>query len=79
MTYRFVELAQPDAPSLEQTVNEWIERGWALEAIRFAPDGRAFVSFVKDRAKRIDLGELDLGEAAPLELEVEPKKKRKKK
>ena len=83
MRYRFVEVETVTAAKLEAVVNEWVERGWQLDAIRFVVgDGErrprmAFVSFFRDVVKHEDLGELDLGEAAPVELELDRSNARK--
>ena len=77
MKYRFVEVEVVTAAKLEAVVNEWVERGWQLDAIRFVVgDGErrprmAFVSFFRDVVRHEDLGELDLGESEPLELEMD--------
>jgi hypothetical protein len=68
------------AEAIEEAVNHWVGLGWTLEGIRFPGDGRTLVSFVRDRVKRIDLGEIDLGDAEPLHVELgEPVKKKRKK
>jgi len=52
--YKFVELPVVTEDTLEETVNAWVGKGWALEAIRFVVTehsrrpSMAFVSFVRD-------------------------------
>ncbi len=52
-TYKFVELSIVTDETLEETVNEWVARGWAFDAIRFVTNESsrrpvmAFVSFVR--------------------------------
>jgi len=54
--YKFVELSVVTEESLERTVNDWVAKGWQLDAIRFVVgEGSrrpqmAFVSFVRDEA-----------------------------
>jgi hypothetical protein len=54
--YKFVELPVVTEDTLEETVNAWVGKGWALEAIRFVVTehsrrpAMAFVSFVRDGA-----------------------------
>jgi hypothetical protein len=75
--YRFVEVEVVTAEALEVVTNLWVERGWQLDAIRFViGDGErrprmAFVSFVRDEVKHVELGEIDFGEAAPFEVEMD--------
>jgi len=53
LKYKFVELSIVTDETLEATVNEWVERGWQLEAIHFAMressrrPAMAFVAFVR--------------------------------
>jgi hypothetical protein len=54
LRYKFVELSVVTDESLEQVVNEWVARGWHLDAIRFVVGEAsrrpvmAFVSFVRE-------------------------------
>lgn len=54
MIYKFVELSIVTDETLEQTVNEWVAKGWQLDGIRFVTTEAsrrpqmAFVSFVRD-------------------------------
>lgn len=34
--YKVVELSSVDESSLERTINEWSERGWAFDGVQFA-------------------------------------------
>ena len=34
--YKVVELSAVDEATIEQTVNEWVQKGWALDGIQFA-------------------------------------------
>jgi hypothetical protein len=74
--YKFVE-CPVEAEAIEDAVNGWVERGWTFEGLRFPGDGRALVSFFKEAGKRIDLGEIDLGEAEPLSVELDHAKKKR--
>ena len=53
LAYKFVELSTVTDETLEEAVNEWVRKGWALEAIHFAMrdsshrPAMAFVSFVR--------------------------------
>jgi hypothetical protein len=77
MIYRFVEVEVVTAETLEEVTNLWVERGWQLDAIRFViGDGdrrprMAFVSFVRDEVRHVELGEIDLGDAEPFEYEMD--------
>ena len=79
MKFKFVEVPVL-AEAIEEAVNHWVERGWTFENVRFPGDGRALVSFQRESGKRIDLGEIDLGDSEPLHVELgEPVKKKRKK
>lgn len=52
--YKFVELSVVTDETIEDTVNEWVGKGWQLDGIRFVTGDAsrrpqmAFVSFVRD-------------------------------
>jgi hypothetical protein len=52
--YKFVELSIVTDETIEQTVNEWVAKGWQLDGIRFVTSEAsrrpqmAFVSFTRD-------------------------------
>lgn len=52
--YKFVELSTVTDETLEQAVNEWVQRGWELDDIRFVVTehsrrpAMAFVSFTRE-------------------------------
>jgi hypothetical protein len=54
LRYKFVELSTVTDETLETAVNEWVEQGWQLDAIRFVVTehsrrpAMAFVSFTRD-------------------------------
>jgi hypothetical protein len=54
VVYKFVELSVVTEDSLEDTVNEWVGRGWQLDAVRFVVTehsrrpSMAFVSFIRE-------------------------------
>jgi hypothetical protein len=54
LTYKFVELSIVTDESIEEAVNTWVSRGWALEGIRFVTSEAsrrpqmAFISFTRD-------------------------------
>jgi hypothetical protein len=54
LQYKFIELSVVTDETLEAAVNQWVARGWQLDAIRFAMSeasrrpAMAFVSFVRD-------------------------------
>jgi hypothetical protein len=56
ITYKFVELSLVTDESIEEAVNDWVSKGWHLDAIRFVVgDGSrrpqmAFISFVREDA-----------------------------
>jgi hypothetical protein len=56
LRYKFVEISLVTDEALEETVNEWVGKGWALEGIRFAVrdssrrPSMAFVSFVREHS-----------------------------
>ena len=35
MRYKVVEVAQVDEGTLEQTLNEWVQRGWHFDGLQF--------------------------------------------
>ena len=51
--YKFVEISPVTDETIEECVNEWVQRGWQLEGIRFVISehskrpGMAFVSFTR--------------------------------
>lgn len=53
--YKFVELSIVTDDTIEETVNEWVGKGWQFDGIRFVTgDGSrrpqmAFVSFVREQ------------------------------
>jgi len=59
LQYKFVELSIVTDETLEETVNEWVARGWNLEGIRFVTTDHskrpamAFVSFTRETAAAI--------------------------
>ena len=52
--YKFVELSPVTDETIEACVNEWVQRGWHLDGIRFVVSehskrpGMAFVSFTRE-------------------------------
>ena len=64
LAYKFVELSTVTDETLEEVVNEWVRKGWALEAIHFAMrdssrrPAMAFVAFVRQE-KNEDRSESD--------------------
>ena len=52
--YKFVELSPVTDETIEECVNDWVQRGWALEGIRFVMSehskrpSMAFVSFIRE-------------------------------
>jgi hypothetical protein len=52
--YKFVELSTVTDQQIEDTVNDWVAKGWQLDGIRFAMSdasrrpAMAFVSFTRD-------------------------------
>lgn len=61
--YKFVELSPVTDETIEECVNEWVQRGWHLEGIRFVTTehskrpGMAFVSFTRDAPQAVADGE----------------------
>jgi hypothetical protein len=55
IVYKFVELSIVTDETLEETVNEWVGKGWVLDGIHFAMrdaskrPAMAFVAFVRDK------------------------------
>jgi len=64
LAYKFVELSTVTDETLEEVVNEWVRKGWSLEAIHFAMrdssrrPAMAFVAFVRQE-KNEDRSESD--------------------
>ena len=54
LTYKFVELLQVTDADLEELVNKWVAKGWALDEIRFVVTDHsrrpamAYVSFTRE-------------------------------
>lgn len=54
ITYKFVELSVVTDESIEEAVNDWVQKGWQLDAIRFVVGEAsrrpqmAFISFTKE-------------------------------
>jgi hypothetical protein len=36
LLYKVVEVSNVDEASLEQAINEWVQRGWSLDGVQFA-------------------------------------------
>jgi hypothetical protein len=59
LVYKFVELTIVTDETIEAAVNEWVGKGWQLEAIRFAMSdasmrpAMAFVSFVRSAGPKL--------------------------
>jgi hypothetical protein len=57
--YKFVELSPVTDETIEDCVNEWVQRGWHLEGIRFVTSehskrpGMAFVSFTREASQDV--------------------------
>ena len=57
--YKFVELTPVTDETIEDCVNEWVQRGWHLEGIRFVVSehskrpGMAFVSFTREALQAV--------------------------
>jgi hypothetical protein len=55
--YKFVELSPVTDETIEECVNDWVQRGWHLEGIRFVVSehskrpSMAFVSFIREAAQ----------------------------
>ena len=55
LEYKFVELSKVTDDGIEAAVNEWVAKGWELDAIRFVMTehskrpAMAFLSFTRDR------------------------------
>jgi hypothetical protein len=53
--YKFVEISLVTDEAIEEVVNQWVKKGWALDGIRFVTTehsrrpGMAFISFVRDQ------------------------------
>ena len=53
IVYKFVELSLVTDETIEQTVNEWVAKGWQFDGIRFVMTdssrrpAMAFISFTK--------------------------------
>ena len=56
LRYKFVEISLVTDEALEEVVNDWVRKGWALEGIRFVTTehsrrpAMAFISFVREEA-----------------------------
>ena len=56
LRYKFVEISLVTDEALEEAVNEWVNKGWTLEGIRFVTTehsrrpAMAFISFVREEA-----------------------------
>ena len=54
--FKFVEISLVTDEAIEEVVNEWVRKGWALEGIRFAMrdssrrPAMAFVSFIREES-----------------------------
>ena len=54
LRYKFVEISLVTDEAIEETVNEWVKKGWSLEGIRFVTTehsrrpAMAFISFVRE-------------------------------
>jgi hypothetical protein len=54
LRYKFVEITLVTDEALEEAVNQWVKKGWALEGIRFVTTehsrrpAMAFISFVRE-------------------------------
>jgi hypothetical protein len=52
--YKFVELSVVTDETIETCVNDWVERGWVFDGIRFVTNdasrrpSMAFVQFIRD-------------------------------
>ncbi len=61
--YKFVELSPVTDETIETCVNDWVQRGWQLEGIRFVTTehskrpGMAFVSFTREASQHAADGE----------------------
>jgi len=57
LRYKFVEITLVTDEAIEEVVNEWSRKGWALEGIRFVTTDHsrrpamAFISFVREEAE----------------------------
>lgn len=57
--YKFVELSTVTDETIEAAVNEWIQKGWVLDGIRFVVTAAsrrpsmAFISFVREEPRAI--------------------------
>jgi hypothetical protein len=57
LRYKFVEISLVTDEAIEEVVNEWVRKGWSLEAIRFVTTehsrrpAMAFISFVREEAE----------------------------
>ena len=60
LLYKVVELSNVDEHALEQTVNEWVSRGWQFDGVQFAMresskrPAMAFVFFTREGAALAD-------------------------
>jgi hypothetical protein len=57
LRYKFVEISLVTDEAIEETVNQWVKKGWGLEGIRFVTTehsrrpAMAFISFVREEAE----------------------------
>ena len=54
LRYKFVEISLVTDEAIEEAVNQWVKKGWALESIRFVTTehsrrpAMAFIAFVRE-------------------------------
>jgi len=54
LRYKFVEISLVTDEAIEEAVNQWVKKGWALEGIRFVTTehsrrpAMAFIAFVRE-------------------------------
>ena len=69
-TYKVIELSTVTDESIEDTLNEWTQRGFVLDGIHFAMresskrPAMAFIVFTRSE-KRVTSGDADAPESAP--------------
>jgi len=57
LRYKFVEISLVTDEAIEEAVNQWVKKGWALEGIRFVTTehsrrpAMAFIAFVREEEK----------------------------
>lgn len=65
LVYKFVELSPVTDETLEACVNEWVAKGWELDAIRFVVTehsrrpGMAFVSLTRNGPETVESAAAD--------------------